>query len=716
MKIFGTISELVKVVFRSGNRETKLDAATQTGSQTDVTFRLPDLANNSGTAVVATIVEKDLAQVLTNKTIDADLNTLSNIENADIKAGAGIEYSKLNLQPSGAGAIVNADISTTAAIALSKLATGALPSAITIDSSNIVNGSITNDDVNASAAIAYSKLALSSSIVGSDLANNISLPGVEYGTAQNATLTSNTLTPSTGKIIHRITSGATLDMIDTPTSGRMLVLVNATGADITVNNATGATAANQIITGTGDSFTLLSGAAAVVTYNSGDSKWSLVSGGGGSGGGTVDNIVQASSFAVGDVLYLLGSTYTKAEAASASTGEVVGIISKVVTAGQKYQMTLAGEVIGIAASQFTEAALPATGEAIFLSTTPGKMTITEPSVIGQVSVPLGVSLGGGAMYFLPKRGTVLGGTNARTQIPLSAVTTAQTIYTAPAGLDAGELTGWVYLDATTDKKFYISAPFAKNGAGNDWNISPSYVGDTPPAGFSMTMTSGGLIQITMNPLPTGFVSGYINYAINAPAVGATFPLAVSGTSVTGGTPTVDSINEYTNTNGVQIKGRTSGVAIPSGYVGEVVTPTVTPRAIQTLTATYADWTSAASVTVSLSLSPGVWRIFASLQLEYDTGASVGNGGYSYARLTDAAGTIIDNCVQAIYSQTPAAAVSVALGTVVLETVQVIPPGPNVSYKIQTKKADSSGTGTGYLLTRPSGAGDTVSKFYAVRIA
>lgn len=69
MKLFGTLSELVKVVFRSGGRETKLDAAQQTGSQTDVTFRLPDLVNNSGSAVIATIVEKDLAQTLTNKTL-----------------------------------------------------------------------------------------------------------------------------------------------------------------------------------------------------------------------------------------------------------------------------------------------------------------------------------------------------------------------------------------------------------------------------------------------------------------------------------------------------------------------------------------------------------------------------------------------------------------------------------------------------------------------
>jgi hypothetical protein len=55
--------------------------------------------------------------------------------------------------------IVNADISASAAIALSKLATGALPTAITVASANLVDGTIVNADVSASAAIAGSKIA-----------------------------------------------------------------------------------------------------------------------------------------------------------------------------------------------------------------------------------------------------------------------------------------------------------------------------------------------------------------------------------------------------------------------------------------------------------------------------------------------------------------------------------------------------------------------------
>ncbi len=64
---------------------------------------------------------------------------------------------------SGSGAsltgITNANISNSAAIAFSKLATGALPSAITVASANIVDGTIVNADVNASAAIAGTKIS-----------------------------------------------------------------------------------------------------------------------------------------------------------------------------------------------------------------------------------------------------------------------------------------------------------------------------------------------------------------------------------------------------------------------------------------------------------------------------------------------------------------------------------------------------------------------------
>ena len=57
------------------------------------------------------------------------------------------------------GSVTNDSVASDAAIALSKLATGALPSAITVASANLVDGTIVDADINASAAIALAKLA-----------------------------------------------------------------------------------------------------------------------------------------------------------------------------------------------------------------------------------------------------------------------------------------------------------------------------------------------------------------------------------------------------------------------------------------------------------------------------------------------------------------------------------------------------------------------------
>jgi hypothetical protein len=276
------------------------------------------------------------------------------------------------------------------------------------------------------------------------------------------------------------------------------------------------------------------------------------------GGGTVDKITQAlHGFSVGDVLYLNGTTYAKAIASASNTSEVIGLVSRVVNSNE-FELTLSGEIT------VTGPLTP--GGVYFLSdATAGLATLTEPSTLGAVSVPLGVASTTTTFYVALKRGVVLGGTNARTQINLSNNTT-NTVQNV-ASYDAGEIVGWVYIDATTDYRFLLKAQFAKKGDASNWNLSYQTVGDTPPAGFSFSINSVGVIEYTM-PNVTGFVSAIFNYALNAPAIGASFPLSVSGTNVVGGTPTVDTVNEYTTNNGVQIQGRKSGTAIASGYVGE----------------------------------------------------------------------------------------------------------------------------------------------------
>lgn len=112
-------------------------------------YNLP--AGAAGTLATIANVES-----FTNKTIDADQNTLLNVRNANVAASAAIAYSKLNL----ANSIVNADINTSAGIVYSKLS---------------LANSIINNDINSAAGIAYSKLNLTASITNSDLALNAAI-------------------------------------------------------------------------------------------------------------------------------------------------------------------------------------------------------------------------------------------------------------------------------------------------------------------------------------------------------------------------------------------------------------------------------------------------------------------------------------------------------------------------------------------------------------
>lgn len=86
----------------------------------------------SATSVLAT---RALSETFTNKTIDADLNTLQDIDNNEIKASAGIIYSKLNLT----GSLVDADIAALAAVSRSKLASGTSNHVLVNDGSGVMS-------------------------------------------------------------------------------------------------------------------------------------------------------------------------------------------------------------------------------------------------------------------------------------------------------------------------------------------------------------------------------------------------------------------------------------------------------------------------------------------------------------------------------------------------------------------------------------------------
>lgn len=160
------------------------------------------------------------AEVLTNKTIDASLNTITGLVNANISNSAAIAYSKLALS----GAILNSDISGSAAIAYSKLA---------------LAGSLVNSDISASAAIAYSKLALSNSVTNADIAANAAISGskIDPDFGNQIIRTAERLRFSEGGYntdIRGAQSGQTVSWILTlpdspPQAGEVLAAINGSG-------------------------------------------------------------------------------------------------------------------------------------------------------------------------------------------------------------------------------------------------------------------------------------------------------------------------------------------------------------------------------------------------------------------------------------------------------------------------------------------------------
>lgn len=217
--------------------------------QTDVDTRATSSAltthasTSSGVhGVVGTIVGTSDSQSLTNKTIDADLNTISNIDNADIKAAAAIDRTKL--------------------------ASGTANKVIVNDGSGVMSEMANVTD--SSTALILSNL------------KHIELQSIDDSTSTGADATIATF--SAGGVRLTNVSLASIANIPAGSNGQQVVIFNRTGNTVTIKDSSAAlgSASARVYTGTNANITLVDKAALILSYDSVSSRWQVI---GGSGGG-----------------------------------------------------------------------------------------------------------------------------------------------------------------------------------------------------------------------------------------------------------------------------------------------------------------------------------------------------------------------------------------------------------------------------------------------
>ena len=90
MDVLGNLKKVLSFVFRAGAYTITFKGDTVTPPTKDITINIPD-----GDATQSLVTDSS-TNTLTNKSIDADTNTITNIDNDEIRAGAAIDATKIH--------------------------------------------------------------------------------------------------------------------------------------------------------------------------------------------------------------------------------------------------------------------------------------------------------------------------------------------------------------------------------------------------------------------------------------------------------------------------------------------------------------------------------------------------------------------------------------------------------------------------------------------
>ena len=164
-------------------------------------------------------------------------------------------------------------------------------------------------------------------------ASSMEKQGISYSTHENnavATGANATATTPTKEIV-RLTNGSltSLEGITAPAKSQKVILVNTTGAAISILEDTAATAADGFLTGTGADLSLEDGASISLFYDLTSARWRIVGGSGSGGGGGLTWATYNFDYTM-----LSGSTSAETFAAAILSGKylIVNVSIKTTTA------------------------------------------------------------------------------------------------------------------------------------------------------------------------------------------------------------------------------------------------------------------------------------------------------------------------------------------------------------------------------------------------